>query len=267
MKRLTKYNSYEGDIIMKRRQLFTFVLIIAVVLFSFCDCGSTNVEEPPANQEVEDTRNDEIKEDSIDDVDSGTDKQTEEQDEGVEDIIDESESSLEEQEEVPENLKVEINEKLLKKYTHDDKEGFFSPDYSALTDIVFSEGNSEDWHYSHNQREFEIKKCYSRIYTTAITKHFWGKENEINVYFIFTGANKCDIESTKGVVDLVKSDDSNVIVFKKTLYAAKKKKAETVLSEFKIVPKEACGLRIDVVYDASVPRKNDDSSTIYFTKE
>ena len=188
----------------------------------------------------------------------------------VEAPADENEDTAEENEEVaeepPEDLEIQIDEKIIEKYATDDEGGLLNPDFSAKTDIVFSEGNSSDWNYSHNKREFPIDKCYSKISTTAITKHFWGKEDEITVYFVFTGTDKCGVESTKGVVDSVESDNSNVTIFKKTLYAAKEKKAETVVSEFKLVPKKACGVRIDVIYDASVARKYDDSSAIYFTK-
>ena len=226
---------------MKLVRFLVMIILTAALIIGTCACGSTNEEEPsqPTTSEVETS-------------------------------ADEDANAAEEQEEVveepPEDLEIEIDEKILEKYAKDDEGGILNPDYSAKTDIIFSEGNSEDWNYSHNKREFPIDKCYSKISTTAITKHFWGKEDEITVYFIFTGTDKCNIESTKGVVDSVKSDNSNVTIFKKTLYAAKEKKAETIVSEFKLVPKKACGLRIDVIYDASVARKYDDSSTIYFTK-
>lgn len=223
---------------MKKRSVFATMVVSLMLIVGLGACGTTDVEEPVATSEVEET--------------TVVDEETEET------AITATES--------PENLEVELNEKLVNKYAADDEDGLLNPDYSANTDIVFSEGNSEDWKYSHNKREFPIEKCYAKVSTSLITKHFWGKEDAAEVYFIFTGAENCSIESTKGVVDNVKSDDSNVIIFKKTLYAAKAKKAETIVSEFKIVPKKACGLRIDVIYDSSVPRKYDDSSTIYFTK-
>ena len=46
----------------------------------------------------------------------------------------------------------------------------------------------------------------------------------MRTYYVFTGTDKCNIESTKGVIDSVKTGNSNVTIFKKTLYAAKEKK-------------------------------------------
>ena len=220
---------------MKKIHILSIMAIAFVLVYCMCACGSTSDNESVSTTTETETQ--------IDDNTMTTD------------------------EDVPEDLEVDLNNELLDQYANDDEDGLLNPDYSANTDIVFSEGNSEEWKYSHNKREFPVKPCYSKISTTAITKHFWGKEDEIQVYLLFTGAKNCDIESTKGVIDTVESGDPNVMIFKKTLYAAKEKKAETVTSEFKIVPQKACGLRIDVVYDSTVPRKFDDSSTIYFTNK
>lgn len=225
---------------MKPLKLLVMILLIAALTFGVTACGSKNEEETSQTTTSEA-------------VGTSSDEETTEKKEEV--VEDE-----------PEDLEIQIDESIIEKYAADDKDGLLNPDFSAKTDIVFSEGNSEDWKYSHNKREFPIDKCYSKVSTTAITKHFWGKEDEITVYFIFTGTDKCSIESTKGVVDSVSTDNPNVTIFRKTLYAAKEKKAETVVSEFKIVPQKACGLRIDVIYDPSVERKYDDSSTIYFSK-
>ena len=207
-----------------------------------CSCGSGSTSEKSVNT----TSDAKIKQKAETGTDESPDK------------------DVEDKEEVPEDLTVNVDAGLIKKYSKDDKAGFFNADYSAITDIVFSEGNSEEWKYSHNKREFPIDQCYSKVATTAITKHFWGKEDSFMVYFIFTGTENCQIEVTKGVLDIVDSGNPNVTIFEKKLYAAKKKKAEAVNSEFKITPQKACGLRIDVVYDKQVPRQYDDSSTIYF---
>ena len=220
---------------MRRIHILSIMAISFVLVFYMCACGSTNDNESESTTTETEAQ--------VDDNTTATD-----------DVV-------------QEDLEVDINSELLDEYANDDEGGLLNPDYSANTDIVFSEGNSEEWKYSHNKREFPVKPCYSKISTTAITKHFWGKEDELQVYMIFTGSQNCDIESTKGVVDTVESEDPNVMIFKKTLYAAKEKKAETITSEFKIVPQKACGLRIDVVYDSTVPRKFDDSSTIYFTNK
>ena len=218
---------------MRKIKITAILLILAILL---CSCGSASSE---------DTAN------TKSDVETKQSADTETEDE----------------KDVPEDLTVDVDDELIKKYSKDEKAGFFDADYSAITDIIFSEGNSEEWKYSHNKREFPIDQCYCKIATTAITKHFWGKEDAFVVYFVFTGTENCQIEPTKGVLDSVDSGNPNVIVFKKKLYAAKKKKAEAVNSEFKITPKKACGLRIDVIYDKQVPRQYDDSSTIYFTNK
>ena len=226
---------------MKLLKLLAMMILSCSLIFGISACGSTTEEDPSQSENTE-----------------------------VESTAEEDENVAEEKEPVaeepPEDLEIQIDNKIIEQYGDDDESGLLNPDFSAKTDIVFSEGDTADWNYSHNKREFPIDKCYSKISTTAITKHFWGKEDEITVYFIFTGTDKCSIESTKGVVDSVDTENSNVTIFKKTLYAAKEKKAETIVSEFKLVPKKACGVRIDVVYDAAVARKYDDSSTIYFTK-
>ena len=229
-----------GEKTMKKLKVLVMMILTVALVVSATACGSTSEDEARSTTATE-------AEALVDDNGNQTEETT---------VV----------EETPEDLEITMDNQIMDKYAADDKEGLLNPDYSAKTDIIFSEGNSEDWNYSHNKREFPVDKCYSKISTTAITKHFWGKEDEITVYYIFTGTDKCGIESTKGVVDSIKTDNSNVTIFKKILYAAKEKKAETVVSEFKLVPKEACGLRIDVIYDASVLRKYDDSSTIYFTK-
>lgn len=220
---------------MKRIQPAAMIVLMVIMIVSMSACGSEGDQESPApDNETEVTESN-------------------------------SNESADKEAEI-EDLKVEPNDELLQKYSKDDEEGFFDADFSSKTDIAFSAGDSDNWNYSHNKREFPVDKCYARISSTAITKHFWGKNDKFDVYYIFTGTKKCDVESSKGNVESIESDDPNVTIYKKTLEAAKAKKAETISSEFTITPKEACGLRVDVIYDSSVPSKYDDSRTIQFSK-
>lgn len=183
------------------------------------------------------------------------------------DVITTTESDKDENKEAirEEDFTVEVNQDIIDKYSKDDEFGALNPDFSAKTDLIFTNGTSDEWAYSHNEREFPVDYCYLKINSTPITKHFWGTEDSFDMYIIFNGTDNCTVETTQGLVEEVTTKDANVSVFKKTLYAAKKKKAETDTSEFKIQPQKACGLKINVIYDKTVPHKNDYSTKIYFT--
>lgn len=158
------------------------------------------------------------------------------------------------------------NTELISQYTTDSNDvgGFFNADFSADTDISYSEGESVDWAYSHNKRKYPVDECYIRISSTPITRHWWGKENKFSVYYIFTGTENCDVEIYSGTATRVDTDDYNTVIYQKALSPLKEKNAEAQTVVFKLTPEQQGSLRVDVVYDASVDAIFDDSSTIDF---
>ena len=165
-----------------------------------------------------------------------------------------------------EALKLEVNQDIINEYAFDDEEHIWSADFSASTDISFSEGNDVEWSYSHNRQEYPIKTCYLMINTTAETKHFWGNDKDFTVTYIFSGANKCNVEPSEGKVEKIECDDSNVIIYQKTLTAAKSKNAKSEKIVFKITPKEMCRMQVDVVYGSRVPSKYDARRAVDFVE-
>lgn len=167
----------------------------------------------------------------------------------------------------PVQAKEKLNESdIVYEFSYDDL-GHFNPGYSAKTQVTYSEGDHDNWSYSVLKKKYPIDETYVRVSSVALKKHAWGKN--MDVFYIFTGAESVTIEPMDGVVDevdLKKYDleHKNIRVFVKTLTAKKSKKATEEIVIFKAIPKSNGRLKLDVVYDELVPYTSDYSSTIEF---
>lgn len=142
--------------------------------------------------------------------------------------------------------------------------GKFNPGYSAKTQIAYSE---EGVRYKKGQKKAPVADTYIRVSSIAMKKHAWGKE--MVAAYVFTGVEQVAVEPVEGAVDVFPSekyglDHKNVKIFTKTISANKAKKAVEEAVVFKATPKSEGSLKLDVIYDETVPYLNDTSSTIEF---
>lgn len=170
---------------------------------------------------------------------------------------------------VPEILHIEANQELIDKYAKNADKRSKRGNFTAETNIGFSEGNMDNWDYSKGKKEFPMKSSYNRIMSNVYKKHFWEKKDKVYAYYMFTGVENCDIQFTSsdnGQISDEKCNDSNVKIFKKELYPSKRKEPGTSDATFKLTPKRPCVVRLDVIYDESFAKKYDHSRIIYFSK-
>ena len=161
----------------------------------------------------------------------------------------------------------ERNDKLIDEYSKDGKvNNLTNADFSADTDIAYSDGATTEWSYSHNKKTFPVGDSYVRISSTPVTKHWWGKEKKFKVYYVFTGVKNCDVSPYDGKVtkEKPKNIDENTVVFSKVLEAKKAKNSNATTVIFKLSPKGQGSFSTDVIYDEKVDSINDASSTIDF---
>ena len=109
-------------------------------------------------------------------------------------------------------------------------------------------------------------RSYVRISSTVITEKNKGVGTEITVTYRFTGAQNCKIELSDGIAKQVDSGDPNVVIFTRTISAAKEKKATESIVIFQYVPNsDASSITLEVSYDDHVPTQYDVRNTIYFS--
>lgn len=141
--------------------------------------------------------------------------------------------------------------------------------YSASSSVSYSSGSDSNWSYGNQRKEFpQNETCYVRIGSTVITEKSKGVDTEITVTYKFTGAENCNIELSDGIATTVDSGDPNVVIYTRTIAAAKKNKAEESLVIFQYVPNEnASSITLEVTYDDHVPTQYDVRNTIYFSEK
>ena len=140
--------------------------------------------------------------------------------------------------------------------------------YTANTNVSHSSGSDSNWSYGNQRKEFpQNEACYVRISSTMITEKNKGVGTDITVTYRFTGAQNCKIELSDGIATQVDSGDPNVVIFTRTISAAKEKKATESIVIFQYVPNsDATSITLEVTYDDHVPTQYDVRNTIYFSK-
>ncbi len=139
--------------------------------------------------------------------------------------------------------------------------------FNATTNISYSSGSDSNWSYGNQRKEFpQNEACYVRISSTVIAEKNKGVGTEITVTYRFTGAQNCRIEISDGIATQIESDDPNVVIFTRTINAAKEKKATESIVIFQYVPNsDASSITLEVTYDDHVPTQYDARNTIYFS--
>ena len=140
--------------------------------------------------------------------------------------------------------------------------------YKANSTVSYSSGNDSNWSYGNLRKEFpQNEACYARVSSTVITEKSKGVGTEITVTYKFTGARNCRIELSDGIATQAGSDDPDIVIFTRTISAAKEKKATESVVIFQYVPNsEATSITLEVTYDDHVPTKYDVRNTIYFSR-
>lgn len=140
--------------------------------------------------------------------------------------------------------------------------------YNANTNVSYSSGRDNNWSYGNQRKEFpQNEACYVRISSTVITEKNKGVGTDITVTYRFTGAQNCSIELSDGIATQIDSGDPNVVIFTRTIGAAKEKKATESIVIFQYVPNSnASSITLEVTYDDHVSTQYDVRNTIYFPK-
>ena len=142
------------------------------------------------------------------------------------------------------------------------------PVFTAETNVHYSSGNTSNWIYSSQQKEFPTDEtCYVRIGAKTITDIKDGIDSEITVTYRFEGVSTCRVEIADGIVVKQETSDPNVVEFTRVLKAQKEKKSEEDIVIFQYAPLGAGSMTIDVIYDDQVTDDDNVHSTIYFTGE
>ena len=150
----------------------------------------------------------------------------------------------------------------------DEKPEKIDTNYHTYTKIYYSAGSDANWSYGTFRKEFPRNEaCYVRIISTVVAEKNRGVGSGITVTYRFTGAQNCSVELSDGIATQVDSGDPNVIIYTRTIEAAKEKKAKESFVTFQYTPNsDATSIKLEVTYDEHVPEKFDDLNTIYFSK-
>ena len=161
---------------------------------------------------------------------------------------------------------------LYKKKKSKKADGFLNPTFDITTSVTYSSGEDSDWSYGNQRKEFSLDtKTYARISSTAIANTSIlrlnkGVNQEIKVIYKFTGIKSCMVKIADGNAKAYKTNDPDVMIVERTIYAQKKKKANEDIIILQYEPKEEGSMTVEVLYDDNVDKKFDVKNTIYFTK-
>ena len=138
--------------------------------------------------------------------------------------------------------------------------------FIVATNVSYSSGSDGNWSYGNQRKEFpQDKACYCRISSNVVAEKSRGVGTEIVVTYKFTGASDCNIELSDGIATEVESNDSNVVIFERTIIAEKEKNAAESIVIFRYTPNYiADSVALEVIYDDHVPERYDVRNTIYF---
>lgn len=140
--------------------------------------------------------------------------------------------------------------------------------FSAETSIYYSAGDSKEWAYGNQQKEFSSdENCYVRINSVLTSDIKEGVDTEITVTYKFTCNGEFHIEMSDGIADEVREVEEGVIEVTRTVLAQKKRKANDDIVIFQYVPHSSGSVTIEVIYDDQVDARYDQRNTVYFAGE
>lgn len=141
-----------------------------------------------------------------------------------------------------------------------------TPVYSVDTTIHYSAGDSKEWAYGNQQKEFPgDENCYVRINSIPVSDIKEGIDNEITVTYKFTCEGDFHIEISDGIANENTSTEAGVFEFTRTILAQKEKNTEDDIVIFQYVPQGAGSVTLEVIYDDQVDARYDERNTVYFS--
>lgn len=141
-----------------------------------------------------------------------------------------------------------------------------TPVYSADTTIHYSAGDSKEWAYGNQQKEFPSdENCYVRINSILVSDIKEGVDNEITVTYKFTCKGDFHIEISDGIAKENTSTDAGVFEFTRTILAQKEKNVEDDIVIFQYVPQGAGSVTLEVFYGDQIDDRYDERNTVYFS--
>jgi len=141
-----------------------------------------------------------------------------------------------------------------------------TPVYSVDTTIHYSAGDSKEWAYGNQQKEFPgDENCYVRINSIPVSDIKEGIDHEITVTYKFTCKGDFHIEISDGIATEKTSTETGVYEFTRTILAQKEKNTEDDIVIFQYVPQGAGSVTLEVIYDDQVDARYDERNTVYFS--
>lgn len=140
------------------------------------------------------------------------------------------------------------------------------PVFTADTSIYYSAGDSKEWAYGNQQKEFPgDENCYVRINSILTSDIKDGIDSEITVTYRFTCNGDFHIELSDGIANEAKEVKEGVIEVTRTILAQKDKNPKDDIVIFQYVPHGAGSITIEVIYDDQVDNRYDQRNTVYFS--
>ena len=142
------------------------------------------------------------------------------------------------------------------------------PKYVPTTTVYYSAGNSTDWAYANQRKEFAVNTpCYVRIGSSISSSNLRGKGKNIEVQYEFAGTDICDIELAEGrAILLTTNEENHTVTYKETIKPEKKKNIETV-SIFKYTPKTVGTVSVVLTYGKPLDKTEESVNSIYFINQ
>ena len=141
-----------------------------------------------------------------------------------------------------------------------------TPVYSVDTTIHYSAGDSKEWAYGNQQKEFPgDENCYVRVNSVLTSDLKEGIDTEIGVTYRFTYTGDFHIELADGIASEAKNVGDGVIEVTRTILAQKARKENDDIVIFQYVPHGSGSVVIEVIYDDQVDARYDQRNTVYFS--
>ena len=135
-------------------------------------------------------------------------------------------------------------------------------DYLSVETTIFSKTDDDD-NWSQKREFSKDETCFVKISSKAIYDKLFGKSEDVEVTYRFSGFKNTEIFNNEGTAELVKNSDG-IIEYKKTIVTGKKKNAEINQVVFRYKPSGTDTIVLDVIYGDNIKSKFDAKSTIFF---
>lgn len=132
---------------------------------------------------------------------------------------------------------------------------------SVETSIFYKTNDDDDW---KQKREFpNDETCFVKVSSKAIYDKLFGKSEDVEVTYRFSGFKNTEIVISDGNADLV-TNSKGLVEYKKIIATGKKKNAEINQVVFRYKPSGNDTVVLDVIYGDNIKSKFDSKSTLFF---